>query len=89
MEDERTTQEELFAIRLSDFVHEYRCRFELLLTEVDELFESTLIVIFMNGLPNKLREEVRLFHSTMLEETMERVQEIERKNVLIENKTRT
>lgn len=58
----------------------------MLLAEVEELFESTLTVIFMNGFPNELKKEVWLFRPTTLEETMERAQEIERKNALIENK---
>lgn len=56
--------------------------------EVEKLFESTLTIIFMNGLPNELKEEVQLFCLTTLEETIERAQEIERNNTLIENKVR-
>ncbi|XP_044500293.1 uncharacterized protein LOC123221524 [Mangifera indica] len=85
-DDERSAQEELFSIRLIDSVKEYRCRFELLSAEIEELSDNTLIVIFLNGLTEELREEVRLFRPTTLEETMERAQEIERKNAVIEEK---
>lgn len=43
-------------------------------------------MIFINGLPDELREEVRLFRPSSLDETMERAQEIERKNALTEER---
>lgn len=53
---------------------------------LDRVLEETLTVIFMIGLVDEICEELRLFHPKTLEETMEKVVEVERKNTVIEGK---
>lgn len=48
--------------------------------------EVTLNSLFMNGLVDKIREEIKLFHPWNLEEVMQRVIKVEKKNDIIDGK---
>lgn len=52
---------------------------------IDDLYDDTLMVIFMNRLSDDLHEEVRLFLPSTSEKMIERTQEVEKKNAIIDN----
>lgn len=84
--DERTAQEELFSLRMTGTVQEFRSRFEMLSAAVEGLSEETIKVIFINGLAEEIRAEVKMFHPRTLVEMMNRARQVEKKNLVIDEK---
>ncbi|XP_044477547.1 uncharacterized protein LOC123204809 [Mangifera indica] len=74
---ERTPREKLLALRQTDSVQDYRCKFELLSSVMDDMFEETLTDLFMNGLTEEVPAEIKLFHPRDLEETMQHALELQ------------
>lgn len=60
------------SLRQTETVREFRKRFELLLATVEGVMEETLITLFMNGLADDIRTEVKMFAPKNLEVVMER-----------------
>lgn len=75
--DERTAQEELFGHRQTGTVQEFRSRFEMLSAAVEGLSAETMKVIFINGLVEEVRAEVKMFHPRTL---------VEKKNMVVDEK---
>lgn len=84
--DERSAEEELFSLRQMGSVQDYRSRFELLSTTVDDLSEDKMKIIFMNGLLDEIRSEVKMLHPKTLLEMMMRARQVEKKNTIIDER---
>lgn len=88
-DDDGTPYEELLTLRQMTTVQAFQSLFEVLSLMVDGLSEETLTVAFMNGLLEEIQAEVKLFYPLTLEETMERARQVENKNFILNNRSRT
>lgn len=85
-DQDRSPYEELLSLRQTESVREYRRRFEMLSAAVEGVTEETLTTLFMNGLADDVRTEVRMFSPETLEAMMERALQVEEKNRVIDAK---
>lgn len=58
----------------------------MLFAAVDDLSEDKMKIIFMNGLLDEIRSEVKMFHPRTLSEMMTRARQVEMKNSIIDER---
>lgn len=74
------------SLRQTGSIHEFCYWFELILAAIDGLIEETLKMVFMNGLLEEIKVEVKMFSLHTLKEVMVRAIQVKKKNKILDGK---